>query len=155
MTLPNALRPSMIPPCRTLRSGSSRMMSAASLRDIDGARHRDADVGCVQRGCVVDPVAEKPDYVAAVLERADDPVFLAGRHARENVGLLRRRGTGRNLSCARARRPRQSSSQSIPTCSQTWRVTSSLSPVRILIPTPSARSAATVSATPSAADRET
>src|SRR5271167_3990061 len=43
----------------------------------------------MQRWRVVDAVAEKAHHVTAVLEREDNPVLLAGRYARENIGLLR------------------------------------------------------------------
>jgi hypothetical protein len=70
VTLAKLRRPSSTPSYRTRR-----------LR-------RDADVGRVQRGRVVDPVAEVADHVAAPLQRQDDPVLLLRRHPSEDRALL-------------------------------------------------------------------
>ena len=44
--------------------------------DVDRARDGNADVRCVQRRCIVDPVAHEADDVPAGLESLDDPVLL-------------------------------------------------------------------------------
>ena len=114
-------------------------MSAASRATSTAPGDRDADVGRVQRRRVVDAVAEEADHVAAPLERQDDAVLLRRRDAREDVGLLGdvpERAVAHAVDLVARDRavPRPG-----PTCAQTWRATSSLSPVRILTRTPSRR----------------
>ena len=65
MTLPNALRPSRMPACRTSQAALEQDDVGGVARDVDGAGDRDADVGGVQRRRVVDAVAEEADDVAA------------------------------------------------------------------------------------------
>ena len=71
MMLPKLLRPSTMPSRRTDRLLSSRMISAASRATSTAPDDRDADVGGVQRGRVVDTVAQKADDVPARLQRAE------------------------------------------------------------------------------------
>ena len=121
-------------------------------RDVDCAHDGDADVGGVQRGGVVDAVAQEGDDVAAVLECEDDPIFLRGGHAREDRGLLRdvrERGVVHRLD----RSPRTMARTSRPTSEQTCLATSSLSPVTIFTITPSRRARRVLRAPWNVADR--
>ena len=58
------------------------------LGHVHGAVDRDADIRGMQRGRIVDAVAQIADHVAAPLEREDDAVLLRRRHAAEQVHLL-------------------------------------------------------------------
>ena len=86
--LPDARRPSRIPRCSTLSPGLTRMMSAASPRDVGRAHDRNPHVGGVQRRGVVDAVAQEAHDVPAALQREDDAILLRRGHAREDRGLL-------------------------------------------------------------------
>ena len=69
-------------------------------RDVDRAGDGDPDVGRVERGRIVDAVAEEPDDVAPALEREQDAVLLGGRDAREQgraLGHVLERGVGHRL----------------------------------------------------------
>src|SRR5581483_4973282 len=68
-------RPSTTPWPRTARSRSSSTMSAVS-RDVDRLIDRDADVGDVQRRCIVDAVAQECHDMIAVLQRPHDARLL-------------------------------------------------------------------------------
>ena len=147
ITLPKARRPSRMPAVQHARPRSSRMMSAASRATSTARRHRDADVGRVQRRRVVDAVAEEADDVAAALEREDDAVLLRRRDAREDATPAPRRARARRRHPLDLVAEDDLRSRRAPTCSQTWRATSSLSPVRILTVDAVARAArASVSA---------
>ena len=87
--LPEARRPSRIPRWRTRRLGCLEDDVGRVARDIGGRHHRNADIGRVQRGRVVDAVAHVSDDVSASLERENDPVLLRRRDAREHRRLLR------------------------------------------------------------------
>src|SRR5271165_5259508 len=87
MTLPKALRPSMMPSCRTRRPGSTRITSAAS-RATSAAGYGDTDIGRIQRWRVVDAVTHEPHRMAVVFEGEENAVFLYRRNAREDVRLL-------------------------------------------------------------------
>lgn len=58
------------------------------LGDVDRLIDRDADIGSVQRGSIVDAVAEIADHVAALLQRQHDPLLLVRIDLGENVGAL-------------------------------------------------------------------
>ena len=75
----------MLPKVRGLRARRARRTAEIVveqddvrrvLGDVDGAVHRDADIGRVQRRRVVDAVAEIADDVAATLQRQNDAVLL-------------------------------------------------------------------------------
>ena len=112
-------------------------MSAASRATSTADDDRDADVGGVQRRRVVDAVAHVADHVAAQLERENDAVLLHRRDAREDRRFFGQMLQARYRSVRSRSSPRMIVGLSSPTCSQTWRATSSLSPVRILTSTPS------------------
>ena len=59
-------------------------------RDVHGLVHRQAGVGRVHRGRVVDAVAEEADDVAGLLQREDDAFLLIRIDLDEQVGLLGR-----------------------------------------------------------------
>ena len=63
MTLPKVRRPSRIPACSTPRSFSSGIMGGGLFGHVHRAIDRDADVGGVQRGRVVDAVAQVANHV--------------------------------------------------------------------------------------------
>ena len=58
------------------------------LCDIDRAGHRDPDICGVQRGGIVDSIAEKADDVTAVLQREDYAVLLRRRYAGKDIRLF-------------------------------------------------------------------
>ena len=62
------------------------------LGDLGGRLDGDADVGGVQRDCVVDPVAEEGDVHARAPRDLDQPRLLIGPDAREDRGAGNRRG---------------------------------------------------------------
>ena len=78
-----------MPSCRTRRLRSIEDDVGRFARDLDRGQHRDADVGGVERGRIVDAVAQEPDDVAALLQGDEDPVLLGRRDAREDRRLLR------------------------------------------------------------------
>jgi hypothetical protein len=82
-------RPSSMPSSRTPRSLCSRMKSAELLGHVHRGIHRDAHVGRVQRGRVVDAVAHVADHVAGLLQRQDDALLLVRVHLGEDRGALR------------------------------------------------------------------
>ena len=61
---------------RTSRSRFKQDDVGALAGDVHGLIDRDADVGRMQRGGVVDAVAEVADRVARALERAHDALLL-------------------------------------------------------------------------------
>ena len=85
ITLPKALRPSMMPVCSDRQAVFQKNDLGGVLGDVDGRGDRDADVGRVQRGSVVDAVAEKADDVTSTLERQDDAVLLRGETRAKTV----------------------------------------------------------------------
>jgi hypothetical protein len=46
--------------------------------DVDGARHRDPDIGGVQRRGIIDAVADEADHVTAALQGEQDARLLSG-----------------------------------------------------------------------------
>ena len=58
------------------------------LGGVRGARHRDPDVGPLERGGVVDPVPGHADQVPSVLQALDDPVLVLGEDGGEAIDLL-------------------------------------------------------------------
>ena len=58
------------------------------FRHVHGTVHRNAHIGRMERWGVVDTVTEIPHHMAAPFEGEDDPVFLDGRHAAEEVDLF-------------------------------------------------------------------
>ena len=100
MTLPKDRRPSRMP----LWSDAQALLEKDDLRglsgDVDGRRDGDSDVRRVERGCVVDPVAEESDDVAAPLQGEQDPILLRRRDAGEHGRPLRdgaERGVGHGV----------------------------------------------------------
>ena len=62
------------------------------LGDVDGAVHRDADVGRLERRPVVDAVPHEADNVPLAMQCLDNRRLLRGRHLGEHRGTLRRLG---------------------------------------------------------------
>ena len=81
-TLPNALRPSIIPPSP---QNTQPVLEENDVRRIpsyiDGAYHRVPTSAACRDGASVDPVAKKTDHVAAGFQHAVAAVLLARQHA--------------------------------------------------------------------------
>ena len=141
MMLPKVRRPSRTPSCSTSRSCSQQDHVGRLLGHVDRAVDRDADIGRVQRRRVVDAVAEIADDVAARACSARMMRFFCAGVTRQN------RLTCSTRAAQRRRRPaagsRRRSARRVDrharAAAQTWRVTSSLSPVTILTATPLGR----------------
>ena len=78
ITLPKARRPSRMPACSTSRSAFKQDDIGRVLGHVNGRRDGHTDVRRVERGRVVDTVAQEADDVTATLEREDDPGLLRG-----------------------------------------------------------------------------
>src|SRR5438874_1886229 len=109
-------------------------------RDIRRRRDGYTHIRRMQRRGIVDSVTEVANHVAAVFQRVDNPVLLHRRNAREHGAFLGQCWSAGSLICSSSS-PRTIVGFSSPTCSQTCRATSSLSPVRIFTCTPSRFSA--------------
>ena len=107
-------------------------MSAASCATSTAVITEMPTSAACSDGRVVDAVAHEADDVPAALQREDDAVLLRRRDAREDGRLLGHVPERRVVDARRARRPCTICWSSSPTCRQTCRATSSLSPVRIL-----------------------
>ena len=88
--LANVLRPWTIPSTQHVQILLEEHEVGRLLGDVDGIGDRDADVGAVQRGGIVDAVTHISDYVPALFERQDDALFLIGIHLGKDRGRLHR-----------------------------------------------------------------
>ena len=101
MTLPNALRPSRMPRLQAAQIMFEKNNIGGVARHVHGRRDRYADIGGVQRGRIVDAVAEKTDHVVACSGMNDVAVFLRRRNPGKDRDVFRhlsQRGHRRNFS---------------------------------------------------------
>ena len=94
ITLPKVRRPSTHAVVQHRQVGLEQDDVGRLLGDVHGRIDGDADIGGMQRGRVVDAVAEEADHMAAPLQRQDDAVLLGGRDAAEEVGRRDPRAQG-------------------------------------------------------------
>ena len=87
------LRPSSMPRRMTSRLRSSSTKSRRLAGHVDRLLDREAGVGRVHGGRVVDAVAQKADDVPHLLERQDDPLLLIRIDLDEEIACARRRAT--------------------------------------------------------------
>ncbi len=116
MTLPNALRPSRMPPCSTRRPGSSRMMSAASRATSTAPATEMPTSAACSDGASLMPSPRKPTTWPRRLSARMMRFFCAGETRAKTRGLLgdvRQRRVAHALELARRARRR---STSRPTC---------------------------------------
>ena len=84
----NVRRPSITPSLQHVEVALQQHDVGGLARDVDRLRDGDADVGDVQRGGVVDAVAEEGHGVTALLQREHDALLLLGIDLGEDVGAL-------------------------------------------------------------------
>ena len=81
-------RPSSTPSATTSRSEREQDHVGGSLRHAGRAFDREADIGGLQGGRVVDAVAEEADNRALGLQRLDDARLLVGRQPTKGIDRL-------------------------------------------------------------------
>ncbi len=151
-TLPKDLRPAMIPAWSTPRPGSSRMMSEASRATSTASATEIPTSAACSEGASLMPSPRNPTTCPCALRARMIRCFCAGE-TRANTRVCSATRASAASSMPSISLPSTMRLASRPTRPQMWRVTSSLSPVRIFTSTPSSRRLAIDSAAPASRDQ--
>ena len=85
VTFSTVRRPSLTPACDDAEIVLKQHQIGGLLGNVGGAIDRDADIGGMQCGGIVDAVAEKADHAARALQGQQDALLLLRGDAAEEV----------------------------------------------------------------------